>query len=402
MKSSTRFIIALLLPLFSQSQITWYSSNTGLAIGVEPFKMTMAPDGKVFVVCRQQFTGSTNTKILSSLNRGLSWSDVNATGLTNMTPISLLSKDNSLFMTAQVTGSMSNSLYRSNDNGVTWSIVNTGLPSNYVLMQLASDGAGKILMTGTKPVSQSTSGTFFAYSSDDGVSWTEVQSSILAQLPNPKALGFAGGKILLAAHNSQFSNVFYFSSSDNGTTWVQGGNGIMFNFQARDFTAAGTGTIYLVGSDISSSNPVARLYASTDNTATWNEVLMSGQTVNGGVMTILQTQGPLLTGGITLSSAAPTMINHFIYSSDLTTGIASHQETSFSAYPVPNNGLLYLKTGNPASAFGSVRLLSATGAVVLASETVPDMIDMHDCAPGLYTLLISYDGKTEKLKFTRE
>ncbi len=95
---------------------------------------------------------------------------------------------------------------------------------------------------------------------------------------------------------------------------------------------------------------------------------------------------------------------YYIQITSCTTNVSSITNSKFMAYPNPAKDVVTLNGLNGIDV-NSVSVYSSTGTLVTRYDEVtgPELhMDINDVDKGLYFINISYDGKTEVLKFVKE
>jgi hypothetical protein len=160
-------------------------------------------------------------------------------------------------------------IYRTTD-GVTWEPMNTGLPVVIVdeiefiyAESVASNGS--FLMAGTS------SGVY--RSADDGATWTLANGPLTASTSIYANKWFRTGNSILAIFSGSIANGGgIFATNNNGTTWVQGANGMSTNMTVYHIAAI-DGALYAATS--------GGLFRSVNNAQNWQLVAGSNFSMYG-------------------------------------------------------------------------------------------------------------------------
>ena len=187
--------------------------------------------------------------VFRSTNSGESWTEVN-NGLTNANSWAIAGSGLNLFVVT------SGGVFLSTNNGTSWNKVNAGFTHAFVRSFVVSpNGAGGFnLFAGTWGKYGSGEGVFI--STDNGVSWTKVNSGLqdinvttLAVSPNG-----AGGSNLFAG---TFAGVFF--STNNGMSWTKA---------SSDSLIRSVNSLAVNGSNLL-AGAWGGVYLSTDNGINW-------------------------------------------------------------------------------------------------------------------------------------
>ena len=232
---------------------TWSGVYTTFLPGSGVYCFVNSPNGSG---SSNLFAGAQNGT-LRSTNNGMSWT-LSDSGLINIPVTSLAVSLSGLCGTNLFAGSIDGGydgvgISRSTDNGISWTAVDSGLtnPWIYSLAAYTNGGGPSIVFAGVQ------NGGVFV-STDEGANWTLPSNTLantittaLAVMPNDR-----DGVNLLAG--TQGSGVFL--STDNGASWTQIG---LPNTVVSSFVVSGK-------SIFTSSNQ--GVFLSTNDGANWNPV----------------------------------------------------------------------------------------------------------------------------------
>ncbi len=166
-----------------------------------------------------------------------------------------------------------NGIYKSTNDGVSWVAVNNGLPVETVdgqdFIYAESVGSnGTFLFAGT------TSGIY--RSGDEGASWQLANGPLTANFTVYANKWLKSGAKTLAIFAGTIANGGgIYATGNNGTTWVQGANGLSTNMRVNH--------VAVVGNDLYAATS-AGLFRSTNNADNW-------QPVTGSQFTMYAIQG---------------------------------------------------------------------------------------------------------------
>jgi photosystem II stability/assembly factor-like uncharacterized protein len=202
------------------------------------------------------FVGTVKGSIFRSLDSGMSWRQVNETGITSQTLTDLTVTGDGLIIAA----AGPEGIYRSTDNGITWQNVEVGPYYNKVI-EVIADG-GDLLFAGTIGVNYEENRGGVYRSTDDGRTWEQVG---LADRRVMHLCRTPSGEILAGATQELFR------SPDGGRSWEEidfTGEGAVAYGTIGDILATGWGHLFVAAA--------GDLYRSTDSGASWTVLRCMG------------------------------------------------------------------------------------------------------------------------------
>ncbi len=182
-----------------------------------------------------------------------------------------------------------------------WTSSITGFDQNYGPADFVTASNGDIYINGVKWDSGIPGYTNKLYkSTNQGASWSEVNTTGLEDLGNVHSLTFSGNKMLLAgAHIISGNGAKIFVSENCGATWTLSMTGFDQSYGPMDFVTASNGDVYINGVKFDSGlgGFINKLYKSTNQGASWTEVSTSGLTDLGNVHSLTISEDKMLLSG---------------------------------------------------------------------------------------------------------
>ncbi len=190
---------------------TWSSSITGYDVTYSPADFVTASNGDIYLNGVKYDSGIAGfiNKLFKSTNQGTSWSEISTTGLTDLGNIhSLTISGNKMLLAGMHVNSANGAkIFVSNDNGVTWSSSISGYDQTYGPADFATVDNGNIYINGVKydnGIGGYVNKLF--KSTNQGASWSEVNTTGLTELGNVHSLIISGDKILLSGMHINSTN----------------------------------------------------------------------------------------------------------------------------------------------------------------------------------------------------
>ena len=155
-----------------------------------------------------------------------------------------------------------------------WTSSNSGLPPGFAINDFET--VGTEIYAGGSFFNGSNFEARLYRSSNNGTSWTQITTTGLTSLFTGNALAFHKNKILISGSISNLTqNYSVFVSTNNGQSWTASNAGLPPGFVINDFETVGT-EIYAGGSFFTGSNFEARLYKSSNDGASWTQIITTG------------------------------------------------------------------------------------------------------------------------------
>jgi photosystem II stability/assembly factor-like uncharacterized protein len=238
--------------LSTNNGTNWTQSNSGLS-NYDVRAIIVSPNR---TGGNNLFAGTLGGGIFLSTNNGTNWIETD-TGLTSKYILSLAIKDSNLFA-----GTNANGVFRSTNNGTSWTAVNQGLARyNFIFSLVSSDSN---LFAGTL------SGVYL--STNNGTSWQAVNAGLTNSLVYSLAVSHtsSGGTNIFAGTESDIINQsigVVFLSTNNGTSWTEVDSGIA-NIGIHAIAVSPKGT-ESSGTNLFVGNYCGGVFLSTNNGINW-------------------------------------------------------------------------------------------------------------------------------------
>lgn len=237
---------------------SWTAANTGLTNGTVS-ALAIASNGAGGT---NLFAGTSGGGIFLSTNNGVSWTPVDS-GLTDTS----VAKVRALVVTTGAAGTDSidvfagtdNGVFLSTDNGTSWTLIRDGLTTHNVLSLI---GSGTIVYAGTEG-----GGVFFSYNDGTTWTWTEADSG----LTNMNVSSLSAINEIVVSDLGAILNVVYlyagtptgiFLSTDEGVSWTQVDSGLI-NTNVLALASSASGRHLFAGTFGSG------VFVSSDNGTSW-------------------------------------------------------------------------------------------------------------------------------------
>ncbi len=202
--------------------------------------------------------------IYTSTDSGATW--VEQEGLGHYSGVATFSADGTKIATAAYSGN----IYTSLDSGATWTEQTGSGARFWKTLSMSADGT-KLIAT-----VDGNHGSAFLYTSvDSGVTWVE-QVAVGGRQWTSANFSADGTKIIATATTGDYTPGpdYIYTSSDAGTTWTRQSGVPAYGKMTTSFD----GSKVVLG-----SNTSAKVYISTDFTATWTELVVPGSSALGGI-----------------------------------------------------------------------------------------------------------------------
>jgi len=344
---------------------TWTSSSALASI----FMILVVYDGAFLA-------GTSGQGIYRSTDLGVTW-DASNTGLSNWNVTALAVCGRNIF------AGTDSGLFVTSNGGSMWSRINSPLDT---LRISAIAGSSDSIVVGTD------SGAFRLF--NDGVSWTTVPTPL--PKVNINALLIQGSTTFAGVADSRVNREGVYVSTDNGTSWSNGGPDSLFVF-----TLAGTGQAIFAGG-------AAGVYLSTNNGKSW-------KAVSEGLLPQAYVWSLALVGSNILAATNGLGIFHRPLSELVTsvTGESGHQPVAFSLeqnYPNPFNPSTTIRYELPISSrvrLGMYDILGREVSVLVnewkSAGEYEVKFDGSDLSSGVYFYRLQAGGfvQARKLLLTR-
>ncbi|MES2588019.1 MAG: hypothetical protein V4622_03495 [Bacteroidota bacterium] len=282
----------VLLWFFSQSligisQINWNSINSNLYSDFPPSSMCNDNDGNLYMTCTiyDDILDSFIHKILVSSNSGLTWNEINTSGISPTCTITNIAYFNGKFLISTVNFSVWPSdvkILESTDNGQSWTISMQGYDNFYAPQDIVSNETDIFIISYS--VDSNTENKLFK-SSDGGENWIENNIQNLPDSVSLLEIAFCNGKMIIGTkpYNANFTNNTggkLFISNDEGLNWIESNTGYDTTFIPSNFLTLDNGEIYLTSNkhDIQQGGWIFKIFKSTDQGQNWFELNNSGLT----------------------------------------------------------------------------------------------------------------------------
>jgi photosystem II stability/assembly factor-like uncharacterized protein len=201
-------IIIILLINNVYAQNNWILSTNGFDQTFSPADLVTASNGDIYVYGVKYDNGVSGyiNKLYKSTDQGASWTTVPTSGLTNLgNVLSLKIIGNKMILSGQdvVTTNVNiGKIFTSIDNGTNWSLSMTGYDQTYTPTDFVSTGNGDLFVSAVKYDAGLNSYINKLYkSTDQGSSWSVVQTSGLDNLGNILSISLSGNKMILSGQD---------------------------------------------------------------------------------------------------------------------------------------------------------------------------------------------------------
>ena len=238
------------------------TKNGGVFVSADTGKTwTAANGGLTNLNIKKIFASNTNVYILDANNAlfqlvGSTWTAIQ-TGL----PMGVVPTSMAFYGTKLLLGTLGQGVFTREAASGSWTAVNTGL-TNLNVTSVAANASGKKIFAGTD-------GAGVFVSDVASPSWKQTSSTQTA-IPHTALMDLDGTKIQELAYYAGYIFASYkgglLATSDNGTTWIAGGN----QFNLPSYTA-----VYRI------AFVTTRVFVTTENNALYSNALSELPTVTG-------------------------------------------------------------------------------------------------------------------------
>lgn len=316
-----KIILALLLVISVtlHAQYDWTLSTSGYNTSRSILEMAEAPNGDIYLSgCHLSgWNAQLTPDLYKSTDNGNTWQVINlGNSLGIGKPVSIIFSGNTLLMAGSNPAGTNHYVYRSTDFGLTWSQTNVGIPNDFKFSDFAKAPNGTVYLASyTVTSSGSSSSPKLLSTTNSGNSWNIISTTGLFSSIRPQCMIFDNnGKAYMSASNNLF-NEFY-TSTNNGATWVEALAGIPASTTMMDFALGNAGEVYAVASDYNSSTGYSwpKIMRTTNAGVSWTTLTgvadISGMEYSS---TLVNAGGNFLWGGFSPGS----MGENFIFKSIL-------------------------------------------------------------------------------------
>lgn len=161
----------------------WIAGGAGLPTNIDLGKMTVLPDGTVFLAASTNDGAQPEPKLFKSTNNGMSFTNVTMSGIstTMEVPVDITNSNGVLVMSLKNNGLTTGQIYFSSDSGATWTSGNSPAAAFqfYDANSFTKDASGALYIIGRE---LSPSGIKLFKSIDSGVNWTAVSNTGLGNV----------------------------------------------------------------------------------------------------------------------------------------------------------------------------------------------------------------------------
>ncbi len=292
-------------------------------------------------------------------------------------------------------------------NGVgqnSWILSMTGYDQTYSPADFVTASNGDVYVNGVKYDNESGGFINKLYkSTNQGISWTEVSTTGLANLGNVHTLTISGNKMILGGMDVNSANgAKIFTSADNGANWILSMTGYDQTYSPADFVTASNGDVYVNGVKYNNESGgfINKLYKSTNQGISWTEVSTTGLANLGNVHTLTISGNKMILGGMDVNSANGAKI--FTSNFSITTSINQNEfSNTVNIFPNPFTDKIMINFNSNGRLPKTIRLLSVTGNVIYYSNIFDNTsisLDADNLSSGLYFLTIEYNEGTRSFK----
>jgi PKD repeat protein len=263
------------------------------------------PDGSIVLMGGNSYTFYND--VWRSTDEGASWTQQTANpGWVDRSDLSSVAMpDGSIVLMGGNSGSNGplKDVWRSTDDGATWTEVNANAawPARFSHRSVAMPDGSIVLMGG-----QSSGSDFFNdvwQSKDEGTSWTEVNTS--AGWPGRAGFNIVampdGSIVLMGGHTSGGSGAplnDVWRSTDDGVTWTEVNASAGWSARyGQGSVAMPDGSIVLMGGRDTYGDPLNDVWQSKDDGATWTELPTAGWMGRYGVSSVAMPDGSIVLMG---------------------------------------------------------------------------------------------------------
>ena len=373
--------------IYSQSE--WTLSNSGVPIGYSPNDFAVASNGDVYVACSKWETSSFVPKLLKSTDNGANWTEIIMTGIDNLQNTnSIVFSGSKLLLSGSNSTNGTYFIYSSVDNGLNWTLSNSGVPTGYSPNDFAAASNGDVYVACSKWETSSFVPKLLK-STDNGTNWTEITMNGVDNLQNTNSIVFSGSKLLLSGSNSTSGTYFIYSSVDNGLNWTLSNSGVPTGYSPNDFTVASNGDVYVACSKWETSSFVPKLLKSTDNGTNWTEITMNGVDNLQNTNSIAETGNKLV-----ISGSNSTTGSYYIYSSSLPSAIINiNEQNNIMISPNPVRNILAIESNS--QIIDGITITDITGKEIIKynGDFKNKEIDLSFLHPNLYFVIIQQSNK---------
>jgi hypothetical protein len=311
-----KIILALMLVISVtvNAQYDWTLSNSGYYTSRSILEMAEAPNGDIYLAaCHLSgWNAQLTPSLFKSTDNGATWQVINlGNSLGIGKPTSIIFSGTTLLMAGSNPAGTDHFIYKSNDYGLTWTLSNVGVPNDYKFADFAKTPNGNVYLASyTSSPSGYTHSPKLLSTTNAGNSWNIINTTGLYNSIKPQCMIFdKNGKGYMWASNLQFSE--YYTSTNNGLTWVQINAGISQSTTMMDFALGNGNEVYAVCSEYNSSTGVTwpKLMRTTSAGASWTT--LSGVADISGMeysSTLVNAGGNFLWGGFSAGSSGENFI----------------------------------------------------------------------------------------------
>jgi hypothetical protein len=390
------FATLILISTKIYSQLYFYSSSTGVPEGYELIDFGLSPDNKVYIICSEGEGDLSEPKLLTSNDKGQSWSEVNMNGIDSIgKPTSIIFSENKLFLSLENIDNKSGFIYESTDNGENWTINYYNFPLEYKPKDFAIDSSGNIYVFCFKGVlaPQNNYPPKLLTSKDNGSSWLEVDfSESIDGMHIVHSVVSTGSKLIISGSNLDSRINAIYSSVDNGLNWNHLDLG---NWPSRynDIVVNKIGDIYAAGqSSIWDEYPGgAILIKATEDATTWSDIEID---VNAELEKLISIEAIDTILLITDGNKIYSTINQ-------STPVKITKQDNIHLYPNPAKDIL--KIVNNSELIDQLLILDIHGRVIQQIVDLnTDEIDISLLFPNIYFIYIKQRDKIYVTKIVKE
>jgi hypothetical protein len=217
MKKIIVFSLLLIINFSAYSQSEWKTTNIGIPSSVAINEFTAI--GNVIFACGHHLflngaSFESEIRLYKSSDNGISWSQVQTKGLTLLTGNSLFNFNNKLFISGAASKTWGDyAIYSSSDNGITWSQLN-GIPSSVAINEFTAIGneifacGHHLFLNGASYESE----IRLYKSSDNGISWSQVQTKGLTLLTGNSLFNFNNKLFISGAASKTWGDYSIYSN----------------------------------------------------------------------------------------------------------------------------------------------------------------------------------------------
>lgn len=189
---------------------TWPQTGNGLSQSLDLGRMTVLPDGTVFLAASTNTDTPAVLKLYKSTDNGSSWSNVSITGIpASLVPVDITSIQSYLIMSLKNMATNAGAFYRSSDGGSSWTALSFPAVTSqfYSDNSFACDAFGDIYVIGRELFP---SGIRLFWSPNNGSSWGEITSTGLNTLAGPQTFIKTSTALIVAGYtNTQGQSAMY-------------------------------------------------------------------------------------------------------------------------------------------------------------------------------------------------